>query len=331
MFFVLFVCVVRPGRRVRERLTDAWNAVQVTPVYVGMKFPKSVTPAALGVGLLSAGCTVTVDSHSEIVRQEKRFTVNGVADVRVATFDGAIDIQSWDKPDVVIEIEKRGPSKSAVEGLEVTTQHKGNLIELEVKRPRNESFSGIGLHRTASARLIVNVPRETNIRARSGDGSIRIERVSGRLELRTGDGSITASDISGEMTLDTGDGSVRVDGAAGTLTVDTGDGSVNVAGKLGALKLHTGDGSVVYRAEPGSSMTEPWEITTGDGGVSLYLPADFAAELDAHTGDGSIRNDLNVENSREERERRTLRGRLGSGGKLLRVRTGDGAIRLKLN
>ena len=41
-------------------------------------------------------------------------------------------------------------------------------------------------------------------------------------------------------------------------------------------------------------MTEPWEITTGDGSVSLYLPPDFSAELDAHTGDGSIRNDLNV-------------------------------------
>ena len=296
-----------------------------------MNVPKSVTMASLGLGLLSAGCTVTVDSHSEIVRTEKRFTIDGTGDVRVATFDGSIEIQSWDKPEVVIEIEKRGPSKSAVEDLEITSQQKGNLIELEVKRPRNESFSGLGLHRTASARLIVNVPRETDVRARSGDGSIRIERVTGRLDLRTGDGSIRASDVSGELTLDTGDGSITVEGVEGRLSVDTGDGSVNVAGRLGSLKLHTGDGSVVYRGEPGSAMTEPWEITTGDGGVTLYLPADFGAELDAHTGDGTIRNDLNVDNAGGEKERRTLRGRLGAGGKLLRVRTGDGAIRLKLN
>lgn len=279
----------------------------------------------------SAGCTVTVDSHSEIVRDEKRFKVSGIGDVRVSTFDGSIEIQSWDKPDIVIEIEKRGPSKSAVADLEISSEQKGNVIELDVKRPRNESFSGIGLHQTASARLIVNVPRETNVRARSGDGSIRIERVTGRIDLRTGDGSIKASDVSGELTFDTGDGSVTVDGAAGKLSVDTADGSVNVSGTLGALTLHTGDGSVVYRADPGSTMTEPWDITTGDGGVSLYLPAEFGAELDAHTGDGTIRNDLNVENAGEERERRTLRGRLGPGGKALRVRTGDGAIRLKLN
>jgi DUF4097 and DUF4098 domain-containing protein YvlB len=285
----------------------------------------------LVLGLLAGGCTVTVDSHSEIVREEKRFAVDGRGDVRVSTFDGSIEIRSWDKPEIVIEIEKRGPTKAAVEGLEVVSQQKGNLIELEVKRPRTESFSGIGLHRTANARLIVSVPRDTDIRARSGDGSIRIDRVAGRLDLRTGDGSIRASEVAGELTLDTGDGSITVDGAEGRLSVDTGDGSVNVSGSLGVVKLHTGDGSVVYRAAPGSTMTEPWEIVTGDGSVSLYLPNDFGAELDAHTGDGTIRNDLNVEDAGEERARRTLRGKIGAGGKLLRVRTGDGAIRLKLN
>jgi hypothetical protein len=31
----------------------------------------------------------------------------------------------------------------------------------------------------------------------------------------------------------------------------------------------------------------------------------------------------------DDRERRTLRGRLGSGGRLLKIRTSDGGIRLK--
>ena len=41
-------------------------------------------------------------------------------------------------------------------------------------------------------------------------------------------------------------------------------------------------------------MSDDWEITTGDGGVTLYLPKDFDADLDAHTGDGAIRNELDV-------------------------------------
>lgn len=304
-----------------------------------MKSAAFVPMFALGLGLLpSTACVVAVDSHSEIVREEKRFTVDGTPDVRVATFDGSIQIQAWDKPGILVEIEKRGPSKAAVEALQVVVEQKGNVIDLEVKRPKNESFGRLGFQQTAYARLVVSVPRTANIRARSGDGSIRIERVTGRLELRTGDGSIRASEVSGDMNFDTGDGSVVVEGAEGQLVVDTGDGSVNVSGMLGAVTLHTGDGSVVYRATPGSSMTNAWDITTGDGSVTLYLPRDFGADIDAHTGDGRITSDLgdpleraDREKDRDEKNRRTLRGQIGTGGQLLRVRTGDGAIRLKLN
>ena len=303
-----------------------------------MKYPPFVPVFALGLGLLPAtACVVAVDSHSEIVREEKRFTVDGTPDLRVATFDGSIQIQAWDKPGILVEIEKRGPSKEAVNALQVIVEQKGNVIDLEVKRPKSESFSSFGLHQTAYARLIVSVPRTSNVRARSGDGSIRIEQVTGRIELRTGDGSIRAAGVSGDMTFDTGDGSVVVEGAEGRLVVETGDGSVNVSGRLGMVKLHTGDGSVVYRADPGSAMTNGWDITTGDGSVTLYLPRDFGADVDAHTGDGRIISDLGEplektdRSERTERDRRTLRGPIGAGGQLLRVRTGDGAIRLKVN
>jgi len=69
--------------------------------------------------------------------------------------------------------------------------------------------------------------------------------------------------------------------------------------------------------------------------VTLYLPDGFGADLDAHTGDGSIRNDLEVVGAPEEdrgdrdQRRRTLRGRVGGGGRQIRVRTGDGTIRLR--
>jgi DUF4097 and DUF4098 domain-containing protein YvlB len=288
--------------------------------------------AVITASMLGSACVVSVDSQGQIVREEKRYTVTGTPELRLTTFDGAIEIQAWDKPDVAIDVEKRGATKEAVDSLEIKSSQEGNRIELEVKRPRAENFSGIGFYQSASARLIVSVPKDVNVIARSGDGSIQIERVSGRLELRTGDGSIRASDVSGELILDTGDGSITVEGARGSLQLDTGDGGVNVSGRLTSVKLHTGDGSIVYRAEPGTEMSDNWEITTGDGGVTLYLPPGFNAELDAHTGDGAIRSDLSISSEVEsdrENSRRTLRGRMGSGGKQIRVRTGDGTIRLR--
>jgi hypothetical protein len=281
----------------------------------------------------SAACVVSVDSQGQIVREEKRFSLDGTPELQLGTFDGAIEVRSSDTNQVLIEIEKRGPTREAVEALVVESSQDGPRIKLEVKQPRKENLTGFGFHMSASARLIVTVPRRSDIVARTGDGAIRLDSVNGRLELRTGDGAIRVSGVTGELLLHTGDGAITVDGAEGKLALETGDGGVNVEGKLSSVKMHTGDGSIVYRVEPGSRMDDDWDISTGDGSVSLYLPTNFSADLDAHTGDGGIRNDLGVEDLERsgdrDRDRQTLRARLGGGGHRLRIQTGDGAISLK--
>jgi DUF4097 and DUF4098 domain-containing protein YvlB len=293
-----------------------------------MKSVLSTLALATALPLGLSGCVV-VDSQGHIAREEKRFTVTGQPDLRLTTFDGAIEIRSGEGSTIVVEIEKRGPTKEALDDLKIETKQDGNRIDVDVKKPAHEVvFFGVG-RMSPTAKLIVTMPREGNVMARSGDGSIRIEHVHGRLELRTGDGSIHAIDIAGQLTLATGDGSVTLEDVAGDVDVDTGDGSVSIAGKPSGMKLHTGDGSITVRALSGTTMKDDWSMTTGDGGVAVYLPSDFGAEVDAHTGDGSIRNELQLSNDEGDKSRRSLKGKLGAGGKLLRIRTGDGSIRLK--
>jgi DUF4097 and DUF4098 domain-containing protein YvlB len=286
--------------------------------------------AALSTCVLSAAaCTVSVDSQGQIVHDEKRFDVSGTPDVRVTTFDGSIEIRTWDRPEVLVEIEKRGSTKESIDALEVVSQHAGSVVELEVKRPRKDAFTNVGFSRSPSARLIVSVPQRADLRARTGDGSIRLNGIKGHVELRTGDGSIRAADVAGELTFETGDGSVTVEDGEGRLAIDTGDGGVSVSGTFVALRLSTRDGSIVYRARPGTVMAEDWDISTGDGTVSLYLPDDLSAEVDAQTGDGVIRNELRIV-AGDDGNRRRLRGQLGAaGGRMIRIRTGDGGIRLR--
>jgi hypothetical protein len=296
-----------------------------------MKAGLSVT-SILTVAALASACVV-VDSQGHIVRDEKRFSVSGAPDLRLTTFDGAIEIRSGEGGEVLVEIEKRGPTQESVERLQVNATQQGNRIDVEVKKPAGDTvFFGIGHHMSPSAKLIVTMPKEGDIVAKSGDGSIRVEHVRGRLELRTGDGSIRATDVAGQLTFNTGDGSVALDGAEGDLEVETGDGGVSISGKPGTVRAHTGDGSITFRVESGTVMKDDWSITTGDGSVAMYLPADFAAQLDAHTGDGTIRSELQLTAGQDgEVGRRTVRGRLGAGGKVLKIRTGDGGIRLKVS
>jgi DUF4097 and DUF4098 domain-containing protein YvlB len=282
---------------------------------LSVRFVQGLALPIAFAGLFTAvGCVdiVGADLNKYVERDEKHFAVTGKPDILLATFDGSIEIRPWDKTDVQVVIEKRGHDKDATDAIEVKSEQHGDRIEITVTEPKRDR-SHFNFHfNNRSAKLIVSVPAASDITAKSGDGSIDIERVAGHVQLRSGDGSIRGRMLGGDVDANTGDGSIQLDG------------------KLTSVRVHTGDGSVTIHAEPGSSPGSDWDIVTGDGSVTLEVPAGFGAELDAHTGDGGIHmRDLTLSNVTGNIGKNSLRGRLGDGGRALRVRTGDGSITLK--
>lgn len=265
-----------------------------------------------------------------VSRDEKSYSVSGTPEVALGTFDGSIEVRSWNQATVHVTIERHAATEAEAKAIEVDAQQQGNQITVQVRRPRGLSLHWFG--QSPSAHLIVSVPRMSNVRASSGDGSITANDIAGRVSLHSGDGSITAANLQGDIDVNTGDGSVRLDGLNGTLQARSGDGSIRAAGRLSAVNVRTGDGSIGLALDQGSAMSGDWSVTTGDGSVSIDLPDNFNAELDAHSGDGGVSLGaglkLTVEGTLHS-PRHTLRGTLGSGGHLLTVRSGDGSIVLK--
>lgn len=276
---------------------------------------------------LLTGCVTNLESHGYTAREEHRFTVTGVPRVNLVTFDGSIEVTAWDRDEVRIDIERRGQSQSAIESLEVVAEQDGDTVHVEVRRPTATglfSFSG------QSAHVWARVPERVELRAQSGDGGIRVERVTGAVELRSGDGAIHGLHLDGRVNASTGDGAMRFERLRGEVELTTGDGGIVVEGQLQTANVRTGDGAISVRVEPGSRMSGPWEIVTGDGGMAVYLPDDFDAELDVRTNDGRVRADREVEARLAGRlDRQEARGQLGAGGPVLRLRTGDGTISLR--
>lgn len=306
-------------------------------VYSGMA-SQLLAGTARGLGFAAvlsatAACTVQMDGHAFIERVEKRFPAGAAPEITLTTFDGAIQVRPWDRPEVLVEIEKRGSDKDAVDGIQISAAGKGDRISVEVKKPASEKqFIGIGIHHSTSARLIASVPRGAKLNLTTRDGSISVERIDGRLELRTDDGSVRVSEAAGDLVAVTRDGSITLERVAGRIDARTGDGGIRVSGAPQSLLLETRDGSVVVRAEPDTVMRDNWSVRTGDGSVVVELPEGFNAEIDAETHDGSVRSELSISgaDADERRDsRRSLRGRLGSGGKILKLRTNDGSIRLR--
>jgi hypothetical protein len=313
--------------------------VRTTP-YVGLALAGAcLVPLALGA------CTVRVDSRDFTAVEVKHFKVDtaapgaaggpnaatAVPDLTLTTFAGAIDIRGWDRPEVRVEVEKRGSDKALLDQIEVVAEQKGNQISVEARRPSSKKYA-FGMLETVSrsAKLTASVPAGSNLTISTGDGNITIERVKGRIELRTSDGMIKGLDISGDIAARTDEGNVRMESIDGRCDIVTGDGSVAVGGRLDLLRARTGDGSLTAKIQPASRVSETWSLQTDDGNIVLYLPESFDADVDAETSSGTAKADSALLSKADlDRDRHTLRGSIGTGGRTLRLRTGSGSIILK--
>ncbi len=250
--------------------------------------------------LFTAGIDAYADDWS------KSYQVTGQPELRVSTSDANVEVQVWDKNAVDIQIRTQHLSIGSG-GLQITEHQDGNVISLEAREP-----SGFGFHFFYNQRVDVTIhaPSKANLTVNTGDGRIRVSGVTGNINLHSGDGR------------------QDIDSVGGNLRAHTGDGAIRVRGRFDQLDLTTGDGGIEVTVLPGSQMSTAWNLQTGDGHMTLELPSDFKATLDMHTNDGHM--DLDIPLTVTGRYgQNSVRGDLNGGGNVLKVRTGDGSIRLR--
>ena len=265
----------------------------------------SVLVAASGIGCvdISAGESPYVDTV------EKRFSVTGTPTLKLGTFDGSVEVETWNRPEVLVIIEKHAFDKEAADRMQVIAEQAGDVITVQVKEERDGHFHlNFGGH---GAKLTITVPTKAQI------------------EANTGDGRITVRDVEGDLQVHTGDGSIHLEHVTGAVDASSGDGSINVEGTIRQLKARSGDGRLRVRAE-GSGPTADWTLSTGDGSVVLEVPDSFGAELDAATGDGRVHvSGLAFSGDTGGRRRSRAHGRIGNGGANITIRSGDGSITVR--
>ena len=254
------------------------------------------------------------------------FAVKGTPEVVLKLNDGHIKVVGWNRPEVQAAVIATGYDRS---DYEVRPRQSGDRVEIEVKKFPEADHGLRGLGRNRRFALEVSMPAKGNLEARTDDGHLELSGLAGKIQAHTGDGHISARDLEGSVELRTGDGHISAGAVRGSLVARTGDGHISVNGRFDDLELETQDGHVSAGVEKGSAMRSNWHLRTGDGQVNVSLPSGFSAELDASTGDGKVRVSWEgVDEPRPGEERSSFRGKIGGGGRLLTVRSGDGDIRI---
>lgn len=240
-----------------------------------------------------------------VERESKTFSVSGVSRVTLNTFDGRISIRAWDKPEVMVTAIKRASNEQTLRGIIFKAEQNGSEIGVQTNYDKSAARRVGNVYSVnASVTLEVFVPRNTNINANSGDGRIELEGVTGGVTLQTEDGRIEVRDGGGQLIAKTDDGRIDVINYTGDVDAKTDDGRISLDGRFSQLAAKTGDGSIL-----------------------LALPTDLDAtiETDAESvsGDG-----VNVE-AEPGTGKKLRRFKIGRGGTLFRLQTGDGSVYLR--
>ena len=145
----------------------------------------------------------------------------------------------------------------------------------------------------------IHVPRTTNLNLTTRNGRITISAVNGQIRFESGNGRITLSDVAGDV------------------------------------KGKTSNGRVTVRLSGATWQGSGLDVRTGNGRVSLYMPASYAANVEAGTGNGRFSSDFEALSIKDGKKRRYGRNKVSAsingGGAPLRLATGNGRVSIRSN
>jgi hypothetical protein len=228
-------------------------------------------------------------------REAKSFSVSGTPSVNVGTFDGSVIVRAWDKPEVSYTAIKRADSAEGLKDITIESSQQGSAVSIVAKSSE---------HSNGSVSLEISLPRNANLHLSSEDGRLTVQGVSGELIARTGDGAIEIEGGKGRIQVNTGDGHIRIANFDGEVDARTGDGAITLDGTFSGVSARTGDGSITLGVPAG---------------------ANFVVETNAE----ALSNEGVIVVEDVAPSARVKRWRVGRGGAVFTLNTGDGRVVLR--
>jgi uncharacterized protein involved in outer membrane biogenesis len=267
--------------------------------------------------------------------EQKTFETSPGKNFKLKAFSGDVLITTSDDPVVYIKIYGNERAKRKVkfdfentdEGVTVTTEGHDNW-----------NFFNFG--NGVKLKFEIRLPKTYNANVSSSGGDIRLEDLTGKIELSSSGGDITLKNVDGNTAVSTSGGDVNLDNAKGSFDLKTSGGDIKSLDYNGDLYASTSGGDIDLRGGNGKidAHTSGGEINldytgknmgvnleSSGGDIKIKLPQDFNAEAKMSASGGSIHcefegsNVTNISSGKYE-------GDFNNGGPELIAKTSGGDI-----
>ncbi|HEX3843133.1 MAG TPA: DUF4097 family beta strand repeat-containing protein [Steroidobacteraceae bacterium] len=262
------------------------------------------------------------------------------------TFDadaGSVVIVGRDAPEVVIHADVQGP-ESFLEGLRISAEQTSSGVTVSAHSAHNGWFDWSDWFNFGSTRVRfdVEIPhgypvdlrtsggridvRDLNAEVRAGTsgGGVVVQDVAGTVNAHTSGGSIEAERLNGPTRLTTSGGSIAVTDSTGDLYARTSGGSIRIQNEDGRVDARTSGGAIRAELRTNRGVT----LATSGGSITLLLPQDTHAAIEAATSGGHVTSDFPLTTTQVVAGN-DLRGTVGGGGLPISLHTSGGSIHIE--
>jgi DUF4097 and DUF4098 domain-containing protein YvlB len=296
---------------------------------------RSTLPTLL-LALSVSGATSAVANAQLVGRNETVYTWRGTipagGQFTVRNFNGPIDVRPSTGNTVELRAEKRpkGGADITDVGFEVRKSSTGDVSICSTQNEDScdgDRHSDNGWRRQVTVTMTVLIPRNLRLKLATGNGAVSVEGAGSEVQASTGNGRVHIGETQGMVRVSTGNGDVDVRNAKASVNVSTGNGNVDVVTVEGPVEVSSGNGDIDVRMSA-LRAKEDMAFHTGSGDVKLTLPANYNGELDASTGNGTIRSEFDLK-IKGQLSPRHVRATIGEGGPMLRMSTGNGEFEIR--
>jgi len=173
----------------------------------------------------------------------------------------------------------------------------------------------------------VRVPKGVKLAVGSGNGDVAVSGATADVDASSGNGKVRVS-AGGPVKASSGNGDVRVERAGGPVNASSGNGAVFVVTTRGPVNASSGNGDVEVSMDAIADVPDDMELSSGNGTITVTVPANFAGELDARTGSGKFYSDFPI-TLRGRMDPHHVRATIGTGGRRITMSSGNGDVELK--
>jgi hypothetical protein len=263
---------------------------------------------------------------SDRAEREESFELPSPASAKVKVFNsnGRTRIIGEERSDIAVRARKiaRAESDAAAQKLldqiRINTSETGDVLEIDVEIPRRWNRHG-------NVHLEVRLPRDHRISVRSSNGKLCVDGMRCAVRARSSNGPIKLNDVIGDIEIHTSNAKVACGCTRGRLLARSSNGKIELENHCGSVDASTSNGVIHARLDEVGELGV--SLATSNGRIVLVLPEKVDADMDMRVDNGIIRNDreLGAQSGTNGR----IRGTLGRGGSLIKLRTSNGSISIR--